>query len=55
MAHSACLVCLVSTVSCHRKNALGKGSCSSGHMTKLEQSTYLLISMKLIIEIIIHT
>ncbi len=41
MAHIACLVCLVSTVSGHFKKALGRGSVSSGHITKLEQSTFL--------------
>ncbi len=41
MAHTACLVCLVSTVSGRCKNALGKRSASSGHITKLEQSPFL--------------
>jgi len=41
MALTACLVCLVSTVSGRCKNALEKGSASNGHITKLEQSTYL--------------
>jgi hypothetical protein len=45
MARTNCLVCLVSTVSGCRKDALGKGSASSGHITKLEQSTFLWISM----------
>ncbi len=45
MARIACLVCLVSTVSGLHKNALGRGSTSSGHITKLEQSTFLQISM----------
>jgi len=45
MAHTACLVCLVSIVSGHSKNALGRGSSSNGHITKLEQSTFLSISM----------
>jgi hypothetical protein len=38
MAHTTCLVCLVSTVSGCHKNALGRGSTSSRHITKLEQS-----------------
>jgi hypothetical protein len=33
MACTACLVCLVSTVSGHCKNAHGRGSASSGHIT----------------------
>jgi len=41
MACTVCFVCLVITVSGHWKNALGKGSTSSGHITKLEQSTFL--------------
>ncbi len=41
MACTACLVCLVSTVSGHCKNTLGRASTSSGHITKLEQSTFL--------------
>ncbi len=41
MACTACLVCLVSTVSGRPKNALGRGSASSGHITKLKQSTFL--------------
>jgi hypothetical protein len=41
MARNACLVCLVSAVSCHCKNALGRGSTSSGHITKPEQSTLI--------------
>jgi hypothetical protein len=41
MAHTACLVCLVSTVSGLSKNALGRGNASNGHITKLEQSRYL--------------
>jgi hypothetical protein len=45
MARTACLVCLVSTArGCH-KNALGRGISKSGHVTKLEQSTFLKISM----------
>jgi hypothetical protein len=39
MAHTPCLVCLVSTVSGRFKNALGRGSTSSRHIAKLEQST----------------
>jgi len=38
MTHTACLVCLVSTVSGSSKNALGRGGASSMHITKLEQS-----------------
>jgi hypothetical protein len=45
MAHTACLVCLVSIVSGHSKNALGRGSSSNGHITKFDQSTFLSISM----------
>ncbi len=41
MAHTACLACLVSTVSACCKNALGTPSASSKHITKLEQSTLL--------------
>jgi hypothetical protein len=41
LTHTACLVCLVSTVSGHCKNALGRGIASSEHKTKLEQSTFL--------------
>ncbi len=47
MACTACLVCLVSTVSGLQKNALGKGSTSRRHFTKLKQSTFLQISMVL--------
>jgi len=36
MACTASLVCLASTVSGNCKNAVGKGSASSGHITKLE-------------------
>jgi hypothetical protein len=42
MACTACLVHLVGTVSGRSKNALGKGSTSSGHITKLEQSRFSL-------------
>ncbi len=45
MVHTTCLVCLVSTVSDCHKNALGRPSPSNGHITKLEQSTFLQISM----------
>jgi hypothetical protein len=38
MARTSCLVCLVGTVSGCHKNALGKGSTSSQHITKFEQS-----------------
>ncbi len=39
-ALTVCPVCLVSTVSCHHKNALGRGSSRSGHITELEQSRF---------------
>jgi len=42
MAHTACLVCLVNTVSGCPKYALGRGSASSAHMTKLEKSRFSL-------------
>ncbi len=45
MACTACLVCLVSTFSGYCKNAIGKGSASNMHITKLEQSTFLQISI----------
>jgi len=35
MACTPCLVCLISTVSGCCKNALGRGSTSSGHITNL--------------------
>jgi len=35
MAHTACLVCLVSSVSGCHKNVLGRDIASSGHITKL--------------------
>jgi hypothetical protein len=41
MACTACLVCLVITLSGCRKNALGIGSIFSEHITKLELSTFL--------------
>jgi hypothetical protein len=41
MARTTCIVCLVSTVSGCSKNTLGRASASSGHITKLEQSTFL--------------
>ncbi len=41
MAHTACLVCLGSTVSGRCRNALGGGSAGSEHITKFEQSTFL--------------
>jgi hypothetical protein len=41
MAHGACLVCLVSTVSGRCKNTLGRASASSRRITKLEQFTFL--------------
>jgi len=40
MAHTACLACLVSTASGLGKNALGRGSASSGHLTKLKQHRF---------------
>jgi hypothetical protein len=40
MARTACLICMVSTVGGCCKNTLGKGSTSSRHITKLEQSTF---------------
>jgi hypothetical protein len=36
MAHTACLVCLVTTATCRHKNAFGRGIASSRHITKLE-------------------
>ncbi len=50
MPHTACLVCLVSTVSGLHKNALGRGRASSKHITKLEQSTFLKISMNFFLQ-----
>ncbi len=41
MACTACLDCLVSTVSGCCKNTLGRASTNSWHVTKLEQSTFL--------------
>jgi len=41
MLYTTCLVCLDSTVSGCCKNALVRVSASSGHITKLEQSTFL--------------
>jgi hypothetical protein len=41
MARTACLACLVSTVSGRYKNILRRVSANSGHITKLEQSTLL--------------
>jgi hypothetical protein len=41
MARTACLACLVRTVSGRYKNTLRRVSASSGHITKLEQSTLL--------------
>jgi hypothetical protein len=40
MVRTACLVCLVSTVSSHLKNTLARASASSGHINKLEQSPF---------------
>ncbi len=45
IASSVCFVCLVSIVSGCHKNAIGKGSACSGHIAKLEQFTFLWISM----------
>jgi hypothetical protein len=45
MAYTDCLVSLVSTIIGHCKNALVRGSASSGQLTKLEQSTFSYISM----------
>ncbi len=45
MSCTACLIHLISTVSGYCINALGRGSASSGHITKLEQSTFPWISM----------
>jgi hypothetical protein len=45
MARTACLTCLISTISaCSKKakNAVGRGSTSSGRITKLEQSRFSL-------------
>ncbi len=42
---TSCIVCLVCTVGGCHKNALGRGSASSGQITKLKQSTFLQISM----------
>jgi hypothetical protein len=50
MAHTACLVCLVSSVSGHHKDALGRGSISSGQITKFQQSTLLQVSMALTLQ-----
>ncbi len=41
MTHTACRVCLVSTVSSCCKNTHGRASANNGHITKLEQSTFL--------------
>jgi hypothetical protein len=41
MTRTACLVCLISTVSGHYKNTLVRASAIGGQLTKLEQSTYL--------------
>ncbi len=40
MAHTACLVCLVSTVSGCCKNAVRRGSASSRNIIKLEQPRF---------------
>ncbi len=41
MPITACLVCLASTTSGCHKNTFGSASASSGHIAKLEQSTFL--------------
>ncbi len=41
MEHTACLVCLVCAVSGCCENTLVRAIASSGHITKLEQSTFL--------------
>jgi len=41
MAFTACLISVVSTVCICQKYALVKGSASSGHVTKLEQYTFI--------------
>ncbi len=41
MTHTACLVCLVSTVSGCHKNTLRRANASGGHITKFEQTTFL--------------
>jgi hypothetical protein len=55
MTRITCLVCPASTVSGFCKNALGRGSASSRHLTKLEKAvgksdignnTFILISFK---------
>ncbi len=40
MAHTTCLVFHIGTISGHCKNALGRSSGNSGHITKLEQSRF---------------
>ncbi len=40
-AYTTSLVCLVSTVICYHKNVLLRPSNSRGHITKLEQFTFL--------------
>jgi hypothetical protein len=45
MAHTAFLIWLVGTVSGCCKYGIGLGSINSGYITKLEQSTFLYISM----------
>ncbi len=41
MAHTICLVCLVHTVSGRHNNTLLRVSNRSGHITKLEHSSFL--------------
>ncbi len=40
MTHTACLVCMVSTVSGCPQKTLGRASASNRHIIKLEQSTF---------------
>jgi hypothetical protein len=41
MAHTTCLVCLISAVNGRNKKNLGIGGASSGHITNLKQSMFL--------------
>jgi hypothetical protein len=43
MARTACLVCLVTTVSGCCKNTLGRASARRGHVTKLSNLLFLVI------------
>jgi hypothetical protein len=51
MVRTACLVCLVCSVSGHLKNTLARASASSGHITKLEQSTFPSIHAQVIVNV----